>query len=1716
MKNSYSKISHYLRYVLVKYRFRYLVRYRYYIIPILLVVITILATTALLKIPAITAYLSQDLSNSNLWLQNIVVSSLPLLLILGASLYLWMDYIQHSKSLNLTNTALDIKYSFYHHIMIVILPLLRYKWKPLTYVTSMSLLIILTFLGTASSHITNVEAASTIEVTINQKTGSDDPNPSYTSVFSVSFSEAIDSVSFISTDLTLGGTAPGQAVQSISEISPFDSTNFEVRISATSSGTITPSIDADQVIGLNGPSNTNQASTSSDNSVTYNGQYQPEEFITTWKTDNPGLSNDTSIILDADIGTFDFDIDWDNDGTYDQLNQTTGLSHDFGVAGTYTIRIRGDYPSFGLSGAGRDEQKFLDIVQWGTNPWEKLNGAFSAATNVQISAVDAPDLSDPGLEEYGLANMFNGATAFNSDINHWDVSNITSTRAMFANTETFDQPLNNWSMGSVTDPQQMFYNAEAFNQPLDSWDTSNFTTLHEMFEETDAFNQPLNDWDTQSVTIMTDTFRSAAAFNQPLENWDTSNVETMASMFVFAEDFNQDISGWDVGEVTTMSAMFAVATSFDQSLADWNIVNVTNMTNMFTGGSGLSFENYDDTISAWNLLVLQPNVTFDGGTSTYCLSADARQNIIDTYSWTINDSGKDVTCPDPPGTPQNLTGTPNVTAVDLDWDDVADADSYAVEYKESASAEWTEFYGIIARIEISQTFVPGLKPSTSYNFRVKAIKDIDPYPSTLAGDWSDTFTTTTLSQTTYTISDCEQFQGMFINRQTLEVNNDIYARYELTSDIDCSETQNWYWSDLDTDDPVGFRVTAYSFAGELDGQGHTVTGIYQNSEELGTYNSVFYNLYGAVIKDITFKDMVSVGGNQIGLMGAGLANFANLASISNVHFNNLRLEVWSGASDEEQTVSGSGGLIGNDSGSNISTSSVTGQILVNRPNGGDIYGPASVGGLVGTSGLQSLELKTVIQKSFSDVSIELDNTSNAAGVGGIVGRGYADIANSYSTGDLSYTTGVIMTGGLAGWLHSATIRDSYSSMNITAVHDPQTQAPVGGLIGLLQSQASPILTGSSVINSFAVGTITAPSDNLGPSAGLIKAVAGDSITLTNNYYDQTRTTQANCYTLSLDGEGSPVDITDSCTTINVDNSLETYFVNNKQNPPLNLWDFDDIWRTEFSTFPTFVGSEGPNPETPGEDPEPIDNPPDPEDPPSPGDVPVSTTQPIAPNTPTNSPTPQRVTNDPIPGLGSPGGESFQFQDIDNTEPKSVSDIASQFISWLLLLILLILTMIYAWRARKQFLSNKQLINALNNLQASKEATDTYIKVVNHHLNTPVAIMSGAVELLNSQSKIPKNSADHLLNTLAHYKQDVSNLSLDAQLAISDSSSSQALVGSNSSSADSGDNQSYLLSLMATIPKSGSALKNPAVFVPIAIVSGALILVVVLFANAQLYQLDLAQQSLQLICLLLICVILAATFKQRETLKIAQNIKQQAIYTQQRLIKQRNDFIDKASSVLSNNYENLKIASAKLTSIPETKTLFNGLSMLSATVASLTSVSRLSQPSSDPPVLNLSQEIAQIANQYSTHASAKKVNIKLDISQNTLAKIQPQELQQIIGSTLDNAIRFSPENTNVIIKAHPVNKHINISITDQGPGIPKDKLDQLFQPFTKTTDVETYNQPGLGLSLYVNKLVVTKLGGDLKATNSKGSGLVVNIRLPREKKLENSAPLLITPKPMFTK
>jgi len=348
-----------------------------------------------------------------------------------------------------------------------------------------------------------------------------------------------------------------------------------------------------------------------------------DPFITTWQTDNPGVTANNQIQIPG-TGT-NYDISWEEVGNPGNSGSATGNNTTivtFPTPGTYNVSITpggGSFSRINFNNSG-DRRKILWIHQWGDIAWSPdMNYAYYGCDNLNIDANDLLDLSLVasmfrmfencynlnGPENIGdwdvssvtsMYHLFDGATSFNQDIGNWDVSSVTDMSNMFYQAYLFNQDIGSWDVSSVVNMSWMFFDADAFNQDIGSWDVSSVTNMYHLFDGATSFNQDIGNWDVSSVTNMSSMFASASSFNQDIASWDVANVSQMMQMFYYSTSFNQDIGDWDVSSVTNMSSMFASASSFNQDIGNWDVSLVMNMAGMFANAS-----SFNQDIGNWDV-----------------------------------------------------------------------------------------------------------------------------------------------------------------------------------------------------------------------------------------------------------------------------------------------------------------------------------------------------------------------------------------------------------------------------------------------------------------------------------------------------------------------------------------------------------------------------------------------------------------------------------------------------------------------------------------------------------------------------------------------------------------------------------------------------------------------------------------------------------------------------------------------------------------------------------------------------------------------------------------------------------------------------------------------------------------------------------------------------------------------------------------------------------
>ena len=112
-----------------------------------------------------------------------------------------------------------------------------------------------------------------------------------------------------------------------------------------------------------------------------------------------------------------------------------------------------------------------------------------------------------------------------------------------------------------------------------------------------------------------------------------------------------------------------------------------------------------------------------------------------------------------------------------------------------------------------------------------------------------------------------------------------------------------------------------------------------------------------------------------------------------------------------------------------------------------------------------------------------------------------------------------------------------------------------------------------------------------------------------------------------------------------------------------------------------------------------------------------------------------------------------------------------------------------------------------------------------------------------------------------------------------------------------------------------------------------------------------------------------------------------------------------------------------------------------------------------------------------------------------AAVDPDRIRQVLLNLLTNAHEYCPERASIRVSARRNGANVEVSVTDDGPGIPPEQLEHIFERFTRGDAGLTQRVGGTGLGLAISKSLVELHGGTIAAVSEPGEGSTFTVRLP---------------------
>ena len=135
------------------------------------------------------------------------------------------------------------------------------------------------------------------------------------------------------------------------------------------------------------------------------------------------------------------------------------------------------------------------------------------------------------------------------------------------------------------------------------------------------------------------------------------------------------------------------------------------------------------------------------------------------------------------------------------------------------------------------------------------------------------------------------------------------------------------------------------------------------------------------------------------------------------------------------------------------------------------------------------------------------------------------------------------------------------------------------------------------------------------------------------------------------------------------------------------------------------------------------------------------------------------------------------------------------------------------------------------------------------------------------------------------------------------------------------------------------------------------------------------------------------------------------------------------------------------------------------------------------------------NLFQENADKKGVKIDTNVKMNLFAFIDRNMITTVLRNLISNSIKYTNKGDNINIEAKYINKHIEISVTDNGIGIPEKNIDKIFRIDSDISTQGTANEAGTGLGLIISREFVEKNGGTINVKSKEGNGAQFMFTVP---------------------
>ncbi|MBO9711838.1 MAG: HAMP domain-containing histidine kinase [Sphingomonas sp.] len=163
--------------------------------------------------------------------------------------------------------------------------------------------------------------------------------------------------------------------------------------------------------------------------------------------------------------------------------------------------------------------------------------------------------------------------------------------------------------------------------------------------------------------------------------------------------------------------------------------------------------------------------------------------------------------------------------------------------------------------------------------------------------------------------------------------------------------------------------------------------------------------------------------------------------------------------------------------------------------------------------------------------------------------------------------------------------------------------------------------------------------------------------------------------------------------------------------------------------------------------------------------------------------------------------------------------------------------------------------------------------------------------------------------------------------------------------------------------------------------------------------------------------------------------------------------------------------------------------MNRTLDDILSLARLGRPSEPPTDVDLSSLIDAVVEDFRD----LEANVEFEEAPRLTMRLRPSLMRRAVRNLIENAVKYGG---GAEVRLVPGDQLVAIEVADRGPGIPPEKYEAVFDPFTRLETSRNRETGGTGLGLALARAIVRDARGDIRLAPREGGGLVATITLPR--------------------